>query len=728
MKRFFFTTVAALCVAITSVARDGFAIVVDPVSYQKARTEVDAYARAIEDVHNLKVYIVEDRWGQPDSIRRELLRLHSQKTEPIVGCVLVGDIPIVMVRDGQHMTSAFKMNQKQPRFESSVPSDRFYDDFGLKFSYIGCDTVKPATRASHFYYSVDADGDQRTHPDLYSGRIRPTDCGGTSRYDKLKAYLTKATEAKRQTRQMQQLFFFSGHGYISESKVARLDEKAVFMEHFPELKDNINRIGYMDHSDENPVKEKLMNELMRPDLDVAVLHHHGYWDTEYLNGTDRPYTVREAKTYIMRNIRQHIYAAYQKGKNVDSVKTAILERFDLPESWAENCLSDSQARLDSLYDAATDLHLEDFEVYGYKPNTPVVIIDACFCGSFHKSDCIANEYIFQPGGTIAVLANTVNSLQDKWSDRFIGLLSQGGCVGDMARFSTFLESHVIGDPTYRFATAKGTPDIDHLILAGKAADWRRLLKNGTPEQQALAIDRLQQLGAIASQELLSLYISSPYAIVRFQAMRSIVDCHDDNTIALLQKASQDANELIQRFAVKYIGQSGDERLLPALMTLSIANNTSDRVVFDAGQVMPAYTKEALLKEFARQFDTPAVQYIRKDSIRSVIEKAIVSNATKVASDVAECLNDTVNIKERRLNLRSTRNIAVHHLVPQLLEYVQTTADEEMRLLIIEALGWHPLTCQRQLIGDTMQAIRRDTKYSQAVRDEALKTYNRLYAK
>lgn len=723
MKKKLFTVTAALLTVVSMAARDGFAIVIDPQSYREARTEVDAYARAVEEVHNLKVYIVEDRWGVPDSIRHCLERLHRQKQEPIVGAVFVGDIPVVMVRDGQHMTSAFKMNQTMPRFESSVPSDRFYDDFGLKFRYLDRDEGKP-----YFYYSVAPDGDQRTHPDLYSGRIRPTDAGGTSRYQKLCAYLTKATQAKRQPRPVDQLFFFSGHGYISESKVARLDEKAVFMEHFPELKDNVNRIGYLDHSDVNPVKERLMNELMRPDLDVAVLHHHGYWDTQYLNGVDRPYTVRDAKTYIMRNIREHVYAAHKRGKNADSLKAQLLERFDLPESWAADCLNDSLAHQDSLLDAATDLHLEDFQVYGYQPNTPVVIIDACFCGSFHQDDCIANEYIFQPGSTIAVLANTVNSLQDKWSDRFIGLLSQGGCVGDMARFSTFLESHVIGDPTYRFATAKGTPDIDHLILSGKAADWRRLLKNGTPEQQTLAIDRLQQLGAIGSAELLAIYRQSPYAIVRMQAMRSIVDCHDQNTIELLGLAAQDANELIQRFAVKFIGQSGDPQLLPALMTLSIANNTSDRVVFDAGQVMPAFRKDDLLGEFARQFDTPAVQYVRKDSVRRVIERAISVNSTKIARDVEACLTDTVSAKERRLSLRSTRNVAVHHLVPQILDYLQQKADEDTKLLIIEALGWHPLSCQRQLIGETMQKISADARYSQAVRDEALKTYNRLYAK
>lgn len=117
-----------------------------------------------------------------------------------------------------------------------------------------------------------------------------------------------------------------------------------------------------------------------------------------------------------------------------------------------------------------------------------------------------------------------------------------------------------------------------------------------------------------------------------------------------------------------------------------------------------------------------------DGLSYVIEKAIVSNATKIANDVAACLNDTVSAKERRLSLRATRNIAVHHLVPQLLDYVQTKADEEMQLLIIEALGWHPLTCQRQLIGDAMLAINKDARYSEDVRNEALKTYNRLYAK
>ena len=723
MKKTILIALASLAVTLSATARDGFAIVIDSKSYQEARAEVDAYAQAIEQTHGLKVYTVVDRWGVPDSIRQELQRLHEQKQEPIVGCVLVGDIPVAMVRDGQHMTSAFKMNQTQPRKASSVPSDRFYDDFGLRFKYLDKDADAP-----YFYYSVTPESAQRTHPAIYSGRIRPTDVGGTSRYDKLRAYLSKATAAKRQSRTVGQLFFFSGHGYISDSKVARIDEKPAFMEHFPALRRHTNTISYMDHSDHNPIKEHLMNELVRPDLDVAVLHHHGYWDTEYLSEVRKPYVVNDAKTYIMRNIRQHIYAAQQRGKNADSVKTVLLERFDLPESWAKDALSDSLAREDSIYDAAADLHLEDFQFYGYRPNTPVVIIDACFCGSFHKDDCIANEYIFQPGGTVAVLANTVNSLQDKWSDRFIGLLSEGGCIGDMARYSTYLESHVIGDPTYRFAPVAAALDIDHLILENKAATWKKLLKRGTPEQQALAIEQLHQLDAIGSGELLAVYRRSDYGIVRLQAMRSILDFRDDNTIRLLTEASQDAFELVQRFAIKYMGESGDERLIPALMRLSIANNTSDRCTFDAGQALASFPEDKLLAEFARQFDSPDVQYVRKDSVRRVISEAISRSAGRTAKELADHLKADANTKDRRLVLRTTRNTPVHHLVPQMLQFLKDGADEETQLIIVEALGWHPLSVQTPLISETMQQIHEDQKYSQAVRDEALKTYNRLHAK
>ena len=104
MKKLLLSILTCLAFTVQIAARNGFAIVIDSVSYQEARPEVDAYARAIERLHGLKVYTVIDRWQVPDSIRATLKHLHEQKSEPIVGTVFVGDIPIVMVRDAQHLT------------------------------------------------------------------------------------------------------------------------------------------------------------------------------------------------------------------------------------------------------------------------------------------------------------------------------------------------------------------------------------------------------------------------------------------------------------------------------------------------------------------------------------------------------------------------------------------------------------------------------------------------
>ena len=142
-KRTLLSLVATVATVINTQARDGFAIVIDQKSYQEAKVQVDAYASAVEQLHGMKSYIVIDHWQVPDSIRATLIRMHAQKQDPVIGAVLVGDIPVAMVRDAQHMTSAFKMDQSRDRRESSVPSDRFYDDFGLKFRPLGKDGEKP---------------------------------------------------------------------------------------------------------------------------------------------------------------------------------------------------------------------------------------------------------------------------------------------------------------------------------------------------------------------------------------------------------------------------------------------------------------------------------------------------------------------------------------------------------------------------------------------------------
>ena len=704
-------------------ARDGFAIVIDPKSYNEAKTQVEAYASAVEQLHGMKPYIVIDRWQVPDSIRATLIRMHSQKQDPVIGAVFVGDIPVAMVRDAQHMTSAFKMDQRRDRRESSVPSDRYYDDFGLEFNSLGKDETKP-----YFYYSLRADSRQNLQPTIFSGRIRPTDAGGTSRYEKLRSYLSKLVEEKRRQRSLQQMFYFSGHGYISESKVARIDEKGSYLEHFPELRGRVNRIGYLDHSDHNPVKTMLMDELMRTDLDLVVLHHHGYWDTQYLNTLVKPQTVRAAKDFVTRYCREHIYEAKQRGKNADSLRVALEKKFDLPQSWLANALDPELTKQDSLDEAASDLHLEDFKGYGFRPNVPVVVIDACFCGSFHQDDCIANEYLFQPGRTVVCIANTVNVLQDKWSDRLLGLLSNGGCVGDIARYSTYLESHVIGDPTFRFAPTNGkTLNLDHIINEDKPSVWKKLLNNDHPDIQALAIEHLFRHNLISSAKLRSIYESSPYATVRLQALEKIALMGDDNFIEVLKEASQDSHELVQRQALRLIGKSGDERLIPALIKVCISNNTSDRCNFNAITDLSVFPKDKLLAEFDLQFNSPTVCYMQKDSVRTKIRRTIERSADKWTKDTELIVNPSTTAKKRIMYIRQCRNFMAHGLIPMLIDYLPK-ADADSQKALLEAFGWHNYSTMVPRMIEAAKAIAADTRYDEAVRNEATKTIARLQHK
>ncbi|MDE6443537.1 MAG: hypothetical protein K2K64_03820, partial [Muribaculaceae bacterium] len=151
-----------------NAAQRGFAIVIDPQSYSQASKEVEAYAKSIE-ADGLKPIIIKKDVDTPEKIREQLLKLYKDKKNPIEGAVFIGDIPIPMVRDAQHLTSAFKMNQAEfPWNESSVPSDRYYDDFDLKFDYIKQDSDEPL----YYYYSLRPDSPQYLAPDIYSGRIK----------------------------------------------------------------------------------------------------------------------------------------------------------------------------------------------------------------------------------------------------------------------------------------------------------------------------------------------------------------------------------------------------------------------------------------------------------------------------------------------------------------------------------------------------------------------------
>lgn len=110
MKRFFLTLFVLVTVSF-SISGKGksavVAVVVDPVTYAAIPSDVDAFVASMEQVGKRGLCVV-DRWNHPDSIRAELRLLYEK--EGLEGAVLVGNIPIPMIRDAHHLTTAFKMN------------------------------------------------------------------------------------------------------------------------------------------------------------------------------------------------------------------------------------------------------------------------------------------------------------------------------------------------------------------------------------------------------------------------------------------------------------------------------------------------------------------------------------------------------------------------------------------------------------------------------------------
>ena len=120
-----------------------FAIVVDQATYDKTAPQIHAY-RDVLEADGLSTYILRDNWQTPEQVREQLIALmrKTAKRSPLEGVVFVGDIPIAMVRNAQHLTTAFKMDEDNfPMIQSSVPSDRYYDCPDLQFELIARDTT-----------------------------------------------------------------------------------------------------------------------------------------------------------------------------------------------------------------------------------------------------------------------------------------------------------------------------------------------------------------------------------------------------------------------------------------------------------------------------------------------------------------------------------------------------------------------------------------------------------
>lgn len=708
-----------------------FLIVVDRKSYEEATIEVMAYKRVLEE-EGLGAVVMVGEWATPERLKRDIIKIYNGR--PVLeGAVFIGDIPIVRIRNFQHATTAFKMNEKSfPMEESSVTSDRFYDDLNLEFHFIGVDENNPR----HFYYKLKESSPQVIRSSFYSARILPPSNMGVERYELLRRYLRKVITAHQKENYADNIKIFNGHGYNFDCLTVWREQPDQWRELFPEAFTSSRGNGFYNFRQDPYMKGKLLERVERPGTDLFVFHEHGAFDTQYINGDYRaPQVIGLDREMIgppdaMAIELRRRYRSL-KGERREEFKKEAIANYNLLPSFFEEAHIRLTTRGDSLYRANNIIKVE--ELKGFKPQPPIVIFDACYNGAFHKEDYVAGYYLFSEGKTVVTQGNSVNVLQDKWSTELMGMLAEGARIGFWQREVQTLESHLMGDPTYRLTP--GTPAsgrtfegfaLNKNLAMNRGANtvWLRYLNSDNPNYQALA---LKQLAYNPPKEyadiLLKQLKESPYISVRMEAFQRILyDC-PEKIVEAITVALEDSSEEIRRNGARFAGYSGHCSLIPSLVNVLLFANESQRVQYAAQGALAMFPFE-MVKEVVERRALNSYLPEREKVAEEII--SYYANQERRYRDAVELILDSDADSERRIMAaRNLRNNNYHPEVERLIDHLYTIDSMEVKMVIVEAIGWFNRSYKRQDLIKELHKLHRDRTLGKELRAKIEQTILRL---
>ncbi len=703
----------------TQSVRNSFAIFVDQATYDACKEEIHAYRDLIEK-DGLATYILSAEWQSPEHVKFFLKKYYDE--QGLEGAVFVGNIPVPMVRGAQHFTSAFKMDQEAyDYYDSSVPSDRFYDDFDLKFRFLHRDS----THQHLYYYWLTGDSPQRISCDIYTGRIRST-AKGEAGFTQIRNYLRKVVKERSVENPLDVVVQYTGDGSFSNSLIAWKDQSYVMGEQVPAaLQGHADKARFYLFAMYPYMKEILTEEMKRDDVDLMLFHEHGVTERQYLTGAIPNEYEEDYFTSGKRLLRRQLRSVEKRGNNVQEAMDKYIREHGIDSTWFEGWNDPAMIAEDSLEYAKTGFELEDIRAIG--PNSRVVILDACYNGDFRNGDFIAGEYIFSEGKTIACFGNSVNVLQDKSSTDLMGMLAYGLRIGEWTKNINILESHIIGDPTFRFARPERMPRIK--MHSKDPEYWLAVMEHNLPvDIQGLALYKLFELEYEGMSDLLlETYKSSPYYMLRLQCLHLLAHYNDDNYIELLKLASDDPYEFVRRKAMYYMGRVGRNDLAPYMVNAYLEDYLAKRIAFNM-----SFSAHHLNVELLKHFFKDAVMndndfiYDKKEFLKNVED--VIDSAERTLTECWRCVIDT-NMKpsKREFYIVVLRNNPFPHMADDILNVISKPEEKlELRIALTEALGWFVRAYNRVEIINGCQAILDNQKDLDArLSDELLKTINRL---
>ncbi len=665
----------------TIQGKTSYAVVVDQTTLEKCRAEIDSY-KAVVESEGLPTFIVADNWNSPEEVKNILKDLY--KNNNLEGAFFVGDIPVAMVTKAQHLTTAFKLSERENAlFDASVPTDRFYDDFDLEFDFI-----KDSTNGLFFYYQLSPVSPQYIECDIYSARLKPQASNG-DKYEQISKYLKKAVAVHKEHNHFDTYVSFTGHGSHSECLQAWRFEQQALLEQYPNTFNKYNTAKFIRYSMDLYTKDYVIRELRRDDLDFMVIHGHGMPERQYLETSPNHIKMDhyELVKYDLRNYMR------DTRRNGPEKAEKLAEKWGLDSTWYAGYDTVEMIRKDSTEEARTGILIGDVDAIA--PNARFVIMDCCFNGDFRYDDFIAGKYIMTEGKCVAAFANSVNVLQDISTFDLMGLLGQGARLGNWAKYNNILESHIFGDPTFHFHAPHShahagdghhhSHDINEMMASNSNDFWLHHIDHHNPDVQNVALIKLLANNYKGIEDILLKKVKeSPYSIVRCNALKLLEKTNSSQWHEALKVAYNDNLEFTRRIAVNRMGACGNPEFIPYLIDAFVNDYAAIRVKFNLTQSLRCFDKELVLAEVEKYFADKSF-YLAETFKEEIIK---IVNGDYAGDSIGTIKNKESKMRNRISSVLFLRNVQYHQIVDELLSIIRDKdEDTELKQYIVESLAW-----------------------------------------
>lgn len=203
----------------------------------------------------------------------------------------------------------------------------------------------------------------------------------------------------------------------------------------------------------------------------------------------------------------------------------------------------------------------------------------------------------------------------------LGLLGMGARVGQWAKLTNILESHITGDPTLRFQSIN---EVDANALFKEPYSESRmleLLQSPYADIQNFALHNLYRNDYPGISDLLrKTFETSSFMMVRFTCLALLEKISDKNFREVLHLAITDSYEFIRRTSVRMMQHVGLNEYVYPQIKAYVEDNLSERVAFNVSLGLQVFDQAAVQAAIDKVMtETYVLQ--DKEEMRKVLENA-----------------------------------------------------------------------------------------------------------